>query len=45
MYSFIAGQWYFRKITEKEIAIFVAKGFITQEEADFILATPQKEIK
>lgn len=41
MYNFILNMWVFRKITETQVNSYVTKGFITQQEADQILATPQ----
>jgi len=44
MYDFILNQWIMRKYTETNIANCVAKGYITQGQADVILATPQIEV-
>jgi hypothetical protein len=33
--------WVFGKVTEQQVRNYVQKGFITQQEADQILATPQ----
>lgn len=41
MYGFILNMWVSRKITETQVQSYVTKGFITQEEANMILATPQ----
>lgn len=41
MYNFILNQWIMRKYTETNIANCVIKGYITQEQADTILGTPQ----
>jgi hypothetical protein len=41
MYSFILNMWVFGKITETQVNSYAAKGFITQEEANQILATPK----
>lgn len=39
--DFILNQWIMRKYTETNITSCVTKGYITQEQADIILATPQ----
>jgi len=41
MYEFIKNQWILGKYTETNIANCVTKGYITQAQADTILATPQ----
>lgn len=41
MYDFIKIQWMLRKFREANIANCVTKGYITQEQADTILAMPQ----
>lgn len=41
MYSFILNMWIMKRITATQVQTYVTKGFITQEEADMILATPQ----
>lgn len=41
MYPFILNMWVAGKIKETKVNEYVAKGFITQEEANLILATPQ----
>jgi hypothetical protein len=41
MYQFILNMWIMGKITEEKVNSYVAKGFITQEQANMILATPQ----
>lgn len=43
MYGFILNMWIMHKITEVKVAEYVTKGYITQPEADIILATPQAE--
>lgn len=43
MFNFIYGMWVMRKINEAKVAEYVTKGYITQVEADIILATPQVE--
>jgi hypothetical protein len=42
MYQFILNMWVFRKVTEQQVRSYAQKGFITQQEADEILATPQE---
>jgi hypothetical protein len=34
--------WIVRKVDEAKITTYVSKGFITQQEANMILATPQQ---
>jgi hypothetical protein len=41
MYQFIRNMWTLGKITEQQVRSYAQKGFITQQEADQILATPQ----
>ena len=41
MYQFILNMWVFRRVTEEQVNSYVGKGFITQDEANQILATPQ----
>lgn len=41
MYQFLLNLWVMNRITETNIQNAVAKGFITQEQADTILATPK----
>lgn len=43
-YNFVKNQWIMRKYTTTTVANCVTKGYITQEEADIILAMPQVEI-
>ncbi|WP_226085637.1 hypothetical protein [Mesobacillus sp. S13] len=43
MYGFLLNMWIMGRVTETQINNYVGKGFITQEEADMILATPQKD--
>jgi len=40
MYQFILNMWVMRKINADKVQSYVPR-FITQEEADMILATPQ----
>lgn len=40
MYEFILNMYVFGKITETQVNSYAQKGFITQQEADQILATP-----
>jgi hypothetical protein len=42
MYAFILNMWVFGKISESQVNSYATKGFITQEEANQILATPQE---
>lgn len=44
MYSFILNMWIMKRITEEHVQACVVKGFITQEQANMILATPQIEV-
>lgn len=41
MYNFILNQWILRKYDENNIANCVTKGYITQEQANTILAMPK----
>ena len=41
MYGFILNMWVMNRITITEVQAYVSKGYITQAEADMILATPQ----
>lgn len=41
MYNFILNQWIMRKYTVVQVENCVVKGYITQTQADEILATPQ----
>jgi hypothetical protein len=41
MYNFILNMWVMKRITEEQVQAYVVKGFITQEQANMILATPQ----
>ncbi|RFU70343.1 XkdX family protein [Peribacillus saganii] len=41
MYNFIRNQWIMGKYTPEQVQNAVTKGYITQEQADTILATPQ----
>jgi hypothetical protein len=40
-YDFLMTQWSLGKLTETQIQSAVTKGYITQAEADIILATPK----
>lgn len=42
--NFILNQWIMRKYNETNIANCVIKKYITQEQGDIILATPQIEL-
>jgi len=41
MYKFIYNMWIMKRITAEQVQAYADKGFITQEEANTILATPQ----
>lgn len=41
MYQFILNLWIMRRITSEQVQTYVSLGYITQAEADMILATPQ----
>jgi len=41
MYGFILNMWIMGRITATQVQTYVTKGYITQEEANMILATPQ----
>lgn len=41
MYGFILNMWVMSRITATQVQAFVSKGYITQAEADMIIATPQ----
>jgi uncharacterized XkdX family phage protein len=41
MYGFILNMWVFGRIKEDDVNTFVEKGYITEQEASQILATPQ----
>ena len=41
MYQFILNMWIMRKANEEYVRACATKGYITQQEADIILATPQ----
>ena len=41
MYQFILNMWIVGKIDAAKVQSYVTKGYITQAEADMILATPQ----
>jgi hypothetical protein len=41
MYAFILNMWVMHKIDAVKVQSYVIKGYITQQEADIILATPQ----
>lgn len=44
MYQMLLNLWVTRRATETTIENAVAKGWITQEQADLILATPQNPL-
>lgn len=41
MYPFLLNLWVFCRVTEEELQVIVDKGFITQQEMNQIVATPQ----
>ena len=41
MYGFLLNMWVMRRIDANYLAVMVTKGFITAEEKEMILATPQ----
>lgn len=41
MYGFILNMWVMKRLSQEQVQICVTKGYITQSEADMILATPQ----
>lgn len=41
MYNFILNMWIMKRIDAAKIQIYVTKSYITQDEADMILVTPQ----
>ena len=41
MYGFLSSMWVMRKIDADYLSVMVKKGFITEDEKDLILATPQ----
>ncbi|WP_275900627.1 hypothetical protein [Paenibacillus periandrae] len=42
MYEFVLNMWIMKRIDEAKVRSYVTKGFITQAEADMIIATPQQ---
>lgn len=41
MYAFILSMWVAGKITEAKVNSYIPKGFISEAEANLIIATPQ----
>lgn len=41
MYNFILNMWVMNRIDQAKVQSYVTKGYITQAEADMIIATPQ----
>jgi len=41
MYQYLLNMWIMGKLTETQVQNAVTKGYITQEQADMILATPK----
>ncbi|WP_285841783.1 hypothetical protein [Sutcliffiella horikoshii] len=44
MYQFILNMWVFGNVNEQQVNSYVVKRFITQQEAERILATPKDEV-
>lgn len=42
MYGFLLNMWILKKIDEDYLVLMVTKGFVTEEERQMIIATPQK---
>lgn len=43
MYQFLLNCWVYGKVTEAQLNNYAAKGFITQQEANQIIATPREQ--
>ncbi|WP_176222236.1 hypothetical protein [Tuberibacillus sp. Marseille-P3662] len=43
MYDFLLRMWVQRRVTETQLQNYADYGFITQEQADSIIATPQEQ--
>lgn len=41
MYGFLCNMWVMGRIDESHLTVMVEKGYITEEEKEMILATPQ----
>lgn len=41
MYDFVLNQWIMRKFDATKVQLCATKGYITQDQANTILATPQ----
>lgn len=41
MYPFLLNMWTMRRINEAYLQIMITKGYITEEEFEMIVATPQ----
>lgn len=41
MYQFILNMWIMGRYTETQVQTAVTKGYITQDQADMIIATPK----
>jgi len=41
LYNFVLNMWIMKNFTQAQVQTCVTKGYITQEEATTILATPQ----
>lgn len=43
MYQFLLNMWVFNNLSEERLQNYVTKGFVTQEQANQIMATPRAE--
>jgi DNA-binding transcriptional regulator of glucitol operon len=41
MFGFILKMWQMKRYTEAQVSLCVTKGYITQQESEIILSTPQ----
>ena len=44
LFNYVKNQWILRRYDEATIALCVTKNYITQAEADQLLAMPQQEV-
>jgi hypothetical protein len=42
MYQFVLNMWVWKRVTEENVNYYATRGFITTQEAQQILATPQE---
>jgi hypothetical protein len=42
MYAFTLNMWIMKRITEAQVRDLETRGYLTQQEVDMILATPQQ---